>query len=82
MRVVAAKALCSRQRAPETAQTHQHLIRTSKATDSDLVVVLDQVDLIAFLETQFPNKLRGQADGQRVAPFCDLHRDLLCDKRP
>jgi hypothetical protein len=77
MRVIAAQALCSGQLAPEAAQTRKHLIRARQTTDSDLAVVLDQIDLIAFLEAKFPDKLCGQADGERVAPFCDLHRDLL-----
>ena len=77
MRVVAAQAFSSRQLAPEAAQTRQHLIRTRQTTDFDLAVVLDQIDLIAFLEAKFPDKFRGQADGKRVAPFCDLHCCLL-----
>jgi hypothetical protein len=40
-----------------------------------VAVVLHQVDLIAFLEAKFPDKLGGQTDGKRVAPFCDLHWD-------
>src|SRR5690606_4993767 len=52
-------------------------IRTRQTTDSYLAVVLDQVDLITFLEAKFPDKLGGQTDGKRVAPFRDLHRDLL-----
>jgi hypothetical protein len=77
MRVFAAQAFRSGQLAPEAAQTRQHLIRTRQTTDSDLTVVLDQVDPIAFLEAKFADKLSGQTDGKRVAPFCDLHRDLL-----
>jgi hypothetical protein len=64
MRVVAAQAFCSGQLAPEAAQTRQHLIRTRQTTDSDLAVVLDQVDLIAFLDAKFPDKLGGQTDGK------------------
>ena len=52
-------------------------ISARQTTDSDLAVVLDQVDLIAFLEAKLPNKLGGQADGKRVAPFRDLHFGLL-----
>jgi hypothetical protein len=59
MRSVAAQAFRSEQLAPEAAQTRQHLIRTSQTTDSDLAVVLDQIDLIAFLEAKLANELRG-----------------------
>src|SRR6056297_507133 len=78
MRVVAAQTFCCGQLAPEAAQAGQHLIRTSKATDSDPSVVLDQVDLITLLETKLSDELCGQTDGQRVTPFCDLHLDLPC----
>lgn len=77
MRSVAAQALCSGQLVPEAAKTREHLIRARQTTDSDLAVVLDQIDLIAFLEAKLPDKLRGQADGKRVTPFRDLHRDFL-----
>ena len=46
MRVIAAQALCSGQLAPEAAQTRQHLICARQTTDSDLAVVLHQIDLI------------------------------------
>ncbi|KRS12973.1 hypothetical protein XM52_28010 [Roseovarius indicus] len=78
MCVVAAQTFCCGQLAPEAAQAGKYLIRTSKATDSDPTVVLDQVDLITLLETKLSDELRGQTDGQRVTPFCDLHRDLPC----
>jgi hypothetical protein len=64
MRIVAVQAFRRRQLAPESAQTRQYLIRTRQTTDPDLAVVLDQVDLIAFLEAKFPDKLRGQTDGE------------------
>jgi hypothetical protein len=77
MRFVAAQAVCGRKFTPEAAKTREHFIRTRQPTDSYMAVILDQVDLIAFLEAKLPNKLSGQADGQRVAPFCDLHFSLL-----
>jgi hypothetical protein len=77
MRGVATQAFLRGQLAPEAAQVCKHFIRTSQTTDPDLAVVLDQVNLIAFLEAKFSDKLCGQADGKRVAPFCDLHRDPL-----
>src|SRR5690554_6119406 len=77
MRVVTAQAFHSGQLAPETAQVGEHFVRTREASYSHSAVILDQVDLVAFLEAKFTDKLRGQTDGQRVTPFCDLHCDLL-----
>jgi quinolinate synthase len=77
MRVVAAQAFRSGQLPPEAAKAGQHLVCTSEASHSHLAVVLDQVDLIAFPEAKLSDELRREADGKRVSPFRDMHRDLL-----
>ncbi|EAQ24829.1 hypothetical protein ROS217_01925 [Roseovarius sp. 217] len=77
MSVFAAKAFRSGQLAPEAAQTRQHLLCAGQAAHSYLAVILHKVDLVTFLEAKLTDELRRQADGKRVPPFRDMHRDLL-----
>jgi hypothetical protein len=42
-----------------------------------VAVILHKVDLVTFLEAKLTDELRRQADGKRVSPFRDMHRDLL-----
>jgi len=64
MRLVAAQAFRCGQLAPEAAEAHQYLIRTRQAKHSHLAPILHQIDLIAFLQSEFANKFRRQADGK------------------
>jgi hypothetical protein len=76
MRGLAAKTFSRAQASPETAQIRQNLFGARMAQHLDCVIVPDEVDPVAFLQAEFPNDSRRQADSQGVAPFRNQHRDL------
>jgi hypothetical protein len=62
MRVIAAQPLRSWKLAPELAQARKDLIGTRNAAYRHTVVILAQVDLVAFFQSQLADKVRRQAD--------------------
>src|SRR5271170_2268426 len=61
----------------EGAKAFQQLLTSGLARNAELTPVVDvDFDLVALFQLQCFDHGGGKADGQAVAPFCDLHEIL------
>src|SRR5215471_11425128 len=59
----------------EGAQALQQLLATRLARDREVARIDDMdLDIVAFLQLERFDHRRRKADGEAVAPLCDLHR--------
>lgn len=76
MRFVTAQVPSIRQAPLETTQILQGLFRTGKTQNHQVALTSQQVNPVAFLQSELAHKLHGQADGQKISPFHDPHSCL------
>jgi hypothetical protein len=62
MGLVAAQTLGRRKFAPKRAKTRQDFLGAGQAANFHLPIILEQVDLVAFLQPKFTYEVRRKAD--------------------
>ncbi|CAI8692940.1 hypothetical protein EMIT0111MI5_10315 [Burkholderia sp. IT-111MI5] len=78
IRIVPAELEIGGQLAPETPQPLQQFIGPRLAADGKHARAIDHdLDVVPFAELQGFDHSGGKADGQAIAPLCDLHTYLL-----